>query len=519
MAERGFRKWIITITVILASLLELIDTTVVNVSLPQIMGNLGATLEDVGWVVTAYAVANVIILPMSGWLSLKFGRRNYFVFSIVVFTIASFFCGNAHNIWELIAFRFIQGLGGGGLLSTAQAILIETWPKEQLGMATAMFGLGVVVGPTIGPTIGGYITDHFSWPWIFYVNIPLGIIAMLLTLEYIRGRRDKTMANQSIDWLGIFLLTVSVGSLQIVLERGESEDWFNTTYIIVLSFVALLGLVLFTWQELTFEHPVVDFHILKNRAFSIGIFTTFILGFGLFGSVFIFPVFVQNLLGFTAQQTGELLIPGGLATIIMMPFVGSMLKRNFPPQVMATIGFIFFFAFTEMLRRSDLTSGWNDFVLPLIIRGIGLSLLFVPLTTLALSGLQGKDIAQGTGLNNMMRQLGGSFGIALITTVLHLRQGFHRNILLQHVNINNPALTERVNMLTKGFMAKGYSLLDAQHAAYRAIEGAVTKQTYLLSYLDGFYFVGIFFLFCIPLLYLQPFKRGSAGAKAAAEAH
>ncbi|MEO5674402.1 MAG: DHA2 family efflux MFS transporter permease subunit, partial [Chitinophagales bacterium] len=429
MAEQGFRKWIITLTVILASLLELIDTTVVNVALPNIMGNLGATLEDVGWVVTAYAVANVIILPISGWLSLKFGRRNYFLFSIILFTVASFFCGNANNIWELIAFRFIQGIGGGGLLSTAQAILIETWPKEQLGMATALFGLGVVMGPTLGPTLGGYITDHFSWPWIFYINIPLGIIAVLMTLEFIRGLKDKSMANQGIDWLGIILLSVSVGSLQTVLERGESEDWFNTTYISVLAFVALAGLVGFAWRELTFDHPVVDLRILKNRAFSIGIFTTFILGFGLFGSVFIFPVFVQNLLGFTAQQTGEMLIPGGLSTIVMMPMVGILLRKGFPAQIMATLGFVLFFVFTEMLRQSNLESGWGDFALPLIVRGLGLSLLFVPLTTLALSGLTGKDIAQGTGLNNMMRQLGGSFGIAMITTILHLRQGYHRNIL------------------------------------------------------------------------------------------
>jgi DHA2 family multidrug resistance protein len=516
MAEVGFRKWIITITVILASLLELVDTTVVNVSLPQIMGNLGATLEDVGWVVTAYAVANVIILPMSGWLSLQFGRRNYFVFSIILFTVSSFFCGNAHNIWELVAFRFIQGLGGGGLLSTAQAILIETWPKEQLGMATAMFGLGVVVGPTLGPTLGGYITDQFSWPWIFYINIPLGIIATLLTLEYIRGMRDKSMQGQRIDWLGIFLLTVSVGALQIVLERGESEDWFETSYITVLSFVAVVGLLSFIWQELTIPTPVVDLRIMKSRAFAVGIFTTFILGFGLFGSVFIFPVFAQNLLGFTAQQTGELLIPGGLATIFMMPMVGQFLKRGFPAQIMAVFGFILFFVFTEMLRRSSLSSGWGDFVWPLVVRGIGLSLLFVPLTTLALSGLQGKDIAQGTGLNNMMRQLGGSFGIAIITTLLHLRQGYHRNQLLEHVNIYDPALNERVNMLTQSFVAKGFSLLDAQQAAYKAIEGAVLKQTYLLSYLDGFYFVGIFFLFCIPLLFLQPFKKANPAAAAGA---
>ncbi|MES1221719.1 MAG: DHA2 family efflux MFS transporter permease subunit, partial [Bacteroidota bacterium] len=226
MVETGFKKFIITFTVIMAALLELIDTTVVNVSLPQIMGNLGATLEDVGWVVTAYAVANVIILPMSGWLSNRYGRRNYFAASIILFTIASFFCGNAHNIWELIIFRFIQGIGGGELLSTAQAILIETWPKEQLGTAMALFGLGVVVGPTFGPTLGGVITDHWTWPWIFFINIPLGIIAVLLTLNFIKDSIHAHHQSLHVDWPGIILLTIGIGSLQVVLEKGETEDWF-----------------------------------------------------------------------------------------------------------------------------------------------------------------------------------------------------------------------------------------------------------------------------------------------------
>ena len=300
MPEQGFNKWIITFTVIMASLLELIDTTVVNVSMPQIMGNLGATLEDVGWLVTAYAVANVIILPMSGWLSAKFGRKNYFIFSIVLFTVASFFCGNADNIWELVIFRFIQGIGGGALLGTSQSILVETWPKEQLGMATAMFGLGVVVGPTLGPTLGGYITDHFSWPWIFYVNIPLGVIAVLLSMAYIKDSKVVQKIG-AVDWAGIFFLILGVGSLQVVLEKGEGEDWFQTPYISVLTALSVIGIALFIWRELTAEHPIVNLRILKNRELSIGMFTTFILGFGLFGSVFVFPIFCQNLLGFTAQ--------------------------------------------------------------------------------------------------------------------------------------------------------------------------------------------------------------------------
>ncbi|MCX6290450.1 MAG: DHA2 family efflux MFS transporter permease subunit [Bacteroidetes bacterium] len=509
MVETGFRKFIITFTVILAALLELIDTTVVNVSLPQIMGNLGATLEDVGWVVTAYAVANVIILPMSGWLSNRYGRKNYFTASIILFTIASFFCGNANNIWELVIFRFIQGIGGGGLLSTSQSILIETWPKKQLGTAMALFGLGVVVGPTFGPTLGGVITDHWTWPWIFFVNIPLGIIAVLLTANFIKDSIHAHHQSDHVDWIGIILLTIGIGSLQIVLERGESEDWFNRPYITILSMVSVISMTAFVIQELYTDHPVVNLRIMKNRSLAIGMFTTFILGFGLFSSVFIFPVFCQNLLGFSAQQTGELMIPGGLATIMMMPFVGKMLQRKVPAQILASVGFLFFYLFTITLGKSNLESGEVNFYIPLILRGIGLSMLFVPLTALAFSDVQPKDLAQATGLNNMMRQLGGSFGIALITTLIHLRQGYHRSVLLTHINVYDNAFSERFNGIYNNFIAKGYAAVDAASLAYKAIEVAVLKQTFLLSYMDGFWFTGVVFILCIPLLYLQKFKRSN----------
>ncbi len=515
MVKTGFDKWIITLTVILASLLELIDTTVVNVSLPQIMGNLGATLEDVGWVITSYSIANVVILPMSGWLSAKFGRKNYFTFSIILFTVASVFCGNAGNIWELVIFRFLQGIGGGALLGTGQAILLESWPKEQHGMATAIFGLGVVVGPTIGPTLGGFITDHFSWPWIFYVNLPLGIIAMLLALQYID---DSTLHQKTagVDWLGIILLTIGVGSLQYVLERGESEDWFETKYILVLSLIAVIALITFIWHELNTKNPVVNIRILKEKSLAIGMVTTFVLGFGLFGSVFIFPVFCQNLLGFTAQQTGELLIPGGLSTIVMMPLVGRMLQKKVSPQLMASFGFCLFFLFTWLLSKSNLNSGENNFYLPLILRGVGLSFLFIPLTTLALGGLQPKELAQGTGLNNMMRQLGGSFGIAIITTLIHYRTAHHRSTLIEHASIYNPAAVDRLNAFNANFLSKGFSPEDAQKLAYKALDGQIIKQTFLLSYVDAFWAVGIFLLLSIPLIWMQKIKRGT---KIAVDAH
>jgi DHA2 family multidrug resistance protein len=506
MAEQGLKKWVITFTVITASLLELIDTTIVNVAIPQIQGNLGATLEDVAWLSTGYAVANVIILPMSGWLGSRFGRKNYFLFSIILFTIASFLCGNATNLDELIAFRILQGLAGGGLISTAQAILIETWPREDVGIATALFGLGAVVGPTVGPTIGGYLLEISSWPLIFYVNIPVGILAAYCTYMFVR-ETPKEGKGMPVDWYGIVLLAIAVGSLQTLLEKGESEDWFATPYITALGVASVVGLLLFIWRELSTDHPIVNFKIMRHRSFSVGMFTSFVLGFGLYGSVFVFPIFCQNLLGFSALQTGELLFPGGLCTIVMMPFIGIMLKKNIPAQFMATIGMFLFFVFCSMLSNSTLQSGTNDFFLPLMIRGVGMALLFVPLTTLAIQDLKGAEIGQGSGLNNMMRQLGGSFGIAALTTLIHLRQGFHRSNLITNVNEYNPAFTERFNGFIQNFISKGYGYLDAKTLATKAIEGTVTKQSLLLTYNDAYWVAGLIMLCSIPLLYLQKFKK------------
>jgi DHA2 family multidrug resistance protein len=509
MSERGANKWLITITVILASVIELIDTSIVNVALPQMMGNLGATLDEIAWVVTGYVVANVIVIPMTGWFAAVLGRRNYFIGSLILFTVASFFCGHAGTLWEMVVFRFLQGAGGGAMLSTSQAILVETFPPEELGLANALFGLGVVVGPTVGPTLGGWITDSYSWRWIFYVNLPIGVIAVLMAMAFLPDPKE-TRKITKVDWWGILLLITGVGALQIVLERGEAEDWFSTRYITILTGVSLVAIALFIWRELASSNPVVDLRVLKDRSLAVGTFFTFVLGFGLYASVFIFPVFAQNLLGFTAMQTGLILLPGSLATAFMMPIVGKAMQKGVPPQLMNAMGFVCFFLFTLMLSHSTLESGRQDFFWPLVLRGVGLGLLFVPLTTMALSGLRGKDIAQGAGLTNMMRQLGGSFGIALVTTFIQYRSWTHRTNLLAHLSPYDPAFQERAQAIISGLMAKGSSFFEAQQQAYGAIEGAVIRQTYLLTYMDAFRIVGVFFLLCIPMLLLFKRRTGKA---------
>lgn len=507
MAEVGLRKWLVTVTVISASLLVLIDSTIVNVSLPDIMGNLGATIDSVSWVVTGYAVANVIVLPMSGWLSERFGQKQYFLFSIIAFTLFSFLCGNATSLNELIVFRIMQGLAGGGLISTAQAILFQSWPPEQIGLASALFGFGAVVGPTVGPAIGGYINDHLNWRWIFFVNIPVGAIASLCVSTFIR-RMPKIGKGRPIDYWGIVLLAVSVGALQTMLEKGEREDWFSSTLIITLLAVAIIGGLLFIWREQTAKFPIVNFKLLRFRSFSIGLLTMFILGFGLFGSVFVFPILTQNILGFSAQQTGLILLPGGVVTMMAMPFIGASLKKGMPPQVFASIGFILFAVFCFlMVGYTTSVSGVWEFFWPLNIRGLGMAMLFVPITTMAVFDLRGAEIGQGTGLINMAQQLGGSFGIAAITTFLDRRMFYHRATLIENINPYNDAFTGRYHQIMEGMYSQGFSINDAQMAAHQAIQGSVMQQTALLSYGDIFWIIGVFFIIITPVLYLQKVKR------------
>jgi MFS transporter, DHA2 family, multidrug resistance protein len=505
----GARKWIITFTVVLASMIELIDVSIVNVALPQMMGNLGAGLDDAAWVVTAYVVANVIVVPMAGWLAARLGRRNYFAGSIVLFTVASVLCGQADGIWSLVFFRFVQGIGGGALLATSQAILVETFPPEELGLATGLFGLGVVVGPTIGPTLGGWITDNYSWPWIFYINVPIGVVATLLTVGFITDDAEAADTTQGVDWWGILLLTIGIGALQILLERGEAEDWFESRTVIALAAAAVIGIAAFVARELTTEHPIVDLRVLRDRSLALGAMFSFVLGFGIYASVFVFPVFAQALLGFTAMQTGLVLLPGAIATAFMMPVVGKLLQRGASARLFTAIGFGSLALFAWIVSLSTLSSGRVDFFWPLIFRGLGVGLVFVPLTTLALANLKGPQIAQGAGLTAMMRQLGGSFGVALISTYIARAQWEHRAELVTHVTRFDAAVTDRLGAWTSALVARGLPEIEAQRAAYGQMARAVVRQTLLLSYMDAFRLMAFFFLAGIPLLIL--FKKGRGG--------
>lgn len=518
LVEYGFRRVIITVTAIFCALLEIVDTTIVNVALNDMKGSLGVTLTDVAWVVTSYAIANVIIVPMTSWLSQQFGRRNYFAASIIIFTVASFLCGNADNITELIIFRFIQGLGGGALLVTAQTIITESYPKEKRGMAQAIYGMGVIVGPTLGPPLGGYIVDNFSWPYIFYINIPIGIIATILTIMFVRSPRyEKKLTLRQVDFIGIALLAIAVGSLQFVLEHGQQDDWFENNLILILSITAAAGFFFFIWREIVVEHPIVNLRVLKDNNLAVGTLMSFILGFGLYGSTFIIPIYLQSILGWTATDAGLLLIPSSITTAFMMPFIGNLLQRGVAPKFLVAGGMLIFFIYSfwsyEILTPD---TGSEHFIMPLVVRGVGLGLLFVPITTLSLSTLQGKDIGNGAAFTGMMRQLGGSFGIAIITTFIATSNAHHRVDLISHLPTFSPMVQQRVAGLQQNFISKGFSPNIALDKAYQLLDAGVSRQAAVLSYMDVFLYLGILFLLCIPFILL--IKKG-AGKVNIVDAH
>jgi len=504
-------RYLIAIAVTLASVLELIDTSIVNVALPDMMGNLGATLDEIAWVSTGYIIANVIVIPMSGWLSAYFGRRKYLAGSIMLFVVASFLCGAAHTLVELVAFRVVQGVGGGALLSTAQATLFEAFPPEEVGIGQAIFGAGVMVGPTIGPTLGGWIVDNYQWPWIFYINVPLGILAAVLVLTYVRNASHQTRAR-TVDVPGIALLALCIGSLQWMLERGERNDWFDSRFIVTLLVVSIVSGVLLVWRELTAKEPVIDFRVLKSRQLTAGVLIAAMLGLALYASVFVLPIFLQQLHGMTAWQTGKIILPGALASAVTMGIVGRNASR-LDARITVAAGSLLFLLSMWMLSRLTLDAGAADMFWPLIWRGTGLGLIFVPLTNATMADLETDRLAQGTGMFNLTRQLGGSLGIAVMATLLGRFATQNRAALVSHLASADAGSTARLAMLTQGLVAKGASLLVAKQQALALLDRQVMAQANVLAFSRIYVLSGLLLCAALPLLFL--FRtgkgRGSAG--------
>jgi len=503
-ARHDWLKWFILFAASFSAVLEVIDTSIVNVAIPDMQGNLGASLSEIGWVSTAYAMANVVIIPLTAWMGERFGKKRYFLFSLVSFTISSVACGMSTNLTMLIIARVIQGLGGGGLLAKGQSILFETFPPEEHARASAVFGLGIIVGPTIGPTLGGWLTDTVGWRWIFFINVPFGIFAVWMISTFLYNDDGSHLAEngeRSVDWQGILLLAVGLGCLQIVLEQGQEDDWFSSEFISRCALASVIGLILFIWRELHTEHPAVNLRVLRYRALTAGSLYSIMVGVVLFGTVFVIPVFAQNILHFTATETGLMLVPGALASATGMILMARFLKY-FDPRYVIVFGSLVTLGSVLALCNLNPDTGYDQFFWPLLARGFGMVMMFIPLTVATLGGLPNQDVPAGAGLISLTRQMGGSIGIALMTTLVDRMEVIHRSELVSKITDYAPSFSERLQAATSFFSLNTGDPVQAHLQALASIDRAVNGQAALLSFVDVFTMVSVMIILSLPLISL-----------------
>jgi len=498
-SQLDLRSVLLLVGVMLAVVLEILDTSIVNVALPSMMGNLGATVDEIAWVITSYIIANVIVIPMTSWLAALFGRRRYFVGSILLFTAASFLCGAARTLPELVAFRVVQGIGGGALLAVAQSLMVEIFPAQRQGTGQAIFGIGAMLGPSLGPTLGGWITDQWSWPWIFFVNVPLGITAAILcwrTLPRVPpGMRRRV---ERVDWPGIALLIVGIAALQTMLERGNRLDWFESGFITTLAVLSGAALVGFVWNELRCAHPIVDLRVFRHRSLVVGCTYGTAMGIGLYGCIFLFPLFTQTVLHWTAWQAGVGVLPSSIATAAIMPIAGRLLWRVGAAPIFSA-GLAVFLPTLWGMSQWTAQSGFWDLFWPQVGRGVSMGLMFVPLSTSALRTLPPQDVLQAAALYNLFRQVGGSLGIAALATVLDHRAVLHGAHLAESVTLFSDPTRLRLESLAAGLAARGLDPVQAQAGALQILHGVVAQQGTVLAFRDCF--LGILVLFAL----LAPF--------------
>jgi MFS transporter, DHA2 family, multidrug resistance protein len=509
--HREINPWLIAIAVMSSTFMEVLDTTVVNVSLPHIAGSLSASNDEATWTLTSYLVANAIILPMTGWLAGRFGRKRLLLLSVSGFTIASFLCGLAPSLPFLILMRVIQGACGGGLQPLSQAILLESFPPEKRGQAMAFWALGIVVAPMLGPVAGGWVTDNYSWRWVFYINVPIGVLALFLTQIFIFDppylRRQKTR----IDYWGIGLLAVGIGSLQIMLDKGQEDDWFGSRFIVTLCVLAVGGLTGLIVRELTTKHPVLDLTIFKYRSYAIGTFLMTLIGFVLYGSTVLLPLLMQVLLGYTATHTGVTNLPRGLASFLIMPIVGRLTGKIDQRELLG-IGLVASAYAMWELSRFSLGVASGDFWWPLMIQGAALGFVFVPLTTITNGDIPNERMGNATSLFNLMRNIGASIGISMVETVQFRSQQKHINTLGAHIYPESAAAQQMFDSMKGYFMSQGSSASTAAQQAYLSIWGMVQRQAAMLSYNDTFLFLAGMFVAMIPFLFLLRKPKGKLGA-------
>jgi DHA2 family multidrug resistance protein len=510
----AINPWLIASIVLLATFMEVLDTSVANVALPHIAGNLSASVDEATWVLTAYLVANAIVLPLSGWFSTLFGRKRFYMACVGIFTLSSLLCGVAPTLGSLIFFRVLQGLGGGALQPISQAILVESFPREKQGVAMAFYGMGVVVAPVIGPTLGGWITDNYTWRWIFLINIPVGILSLALTAAMIFDPPHlvrKTLANGlKLDYIGIGLLSIGLASLEIFLDEGQRNDWFGSNMIVAAAAIALVALVAVVVWELRQDQPVVDFRILANRNFALAAVVMYAVGFTLYGSTAILPIFLQTILGYTALLSGLVLSPGGIAMMIGMLLVGRLLGR-FQARWLIVFGLVVAAAGVFWMSRFNLDVDFRTAMWARTLQALGMAFLFVPINTTAFSSVKPEKLGYATGLMNLFRNIGGSAGIAMITTMMARRQQFHQEMLVGHLTPLDGGVMPALNGMAANLVAHGAASSDAAVQALGQLYGLVQRQAAMVAVADTFWVLALVFLGMIPLvvcLRMTPLHKG-----------
>ncbi len=491
--------WVVTMSVMLATFMEILDTTVVNVSIPHIAGNLAATVDEGTWVVTSYLVSNAIILPMSGWLANRFGRRRMIMACVAGFTVTSVCCAVATSLPWLIIFRIMQGLTGGGMQPLAQAIMLESFPREKHGQAMAAYGVGIILAPILGPALGGYITDNYSWRWIFYLNVPVGVLSLALMSKFVWDPHYIQRPKGRADMWGMCYLALGFGTLQLVLDTGQRHDWYESDYIRFFTVVCVAGLILFVIRELTAEHPIVDLRALKDRTFAAGVFLITMIGFILYASLVLLPIYLQTLLGYPAYDAGLALSPRGVGSLMAMPIVG-VLTSKIDARKLLIFGFVVGALTMFDLSRLNLQAGYWDIFWPQVFQGVALACMMIPLMAVSVSRIPKEKMGNATSIFNLMRNIGGSFGIALMTTFLARRNQFHQNRLVENIAAGDTGTYMMLNGMKQWFMSRGSDAYTATRQAYAGIYGLLQKQAAMQSFVEAFWLMAVMFVGMVPLI-------------------
>jgi MFS transporter, DHA2 family, multidrug resistance protein len=509
-------KWLVAGTVMLPMLMVVLDTSVVNVSLDHIRGSLSAGIDEATWSITAYLAANAVIIPMTGWISRLIGRKRYLLFSIIMFTVSSFLCGASWSIESLIVFRILQGLTGGAMPPLSQAILLESFPPQQYGIAMAIFGIGVSFGPIIGPVLGGWITDVLTWHWVFFINIPIGIVSVIMAIfvivdpPYMKGMRMK------IDYWGLILLGLGVGCLQLLLDRGQRLDWFNSNIMIALALIAVFSLALFVAVERYAERPIVDLSVFRNYTYTLGNIAMFVFMANLFGTLVLLPIYLQTLMGYTATLAGLVLAPGGVANLVALPIVGRFLHR-YNPKVFVMVGILLTAYSTLLMAGFTLGVDFATVLWPRIFMGVGMGMLFIPLTTLTIASIKKEDMGNATALYNLIRNLGGSIGIAIVTTVVSRRSQFHQSRLIEQLTPYDSMYALRAQQGANLLQQKGIDPSSANHGGLGIMYENMIRQAAMLSFADAFYLLTWMMIILIPLVLFMKNTGETQGKPTAGE--